>query len=181
MAALLIASLCAVALGLQMHWPPCKLIHLSSFFRSSFLSYHMLFPACRPAAMLPGWTTEAQGRWTFLSTVPTSNLLWTLRLSMVPSRGQDPDVTEGLGSAGGRGFCCPLALGVKEQKTRSERWPRRERAKPWKFKQIQGGEKVTLVVLHSFPSWYFVFLTGLILRIRIEPETVLSVASVGRN
>jgi len=44
---------------------------------------------------------------------------------MVPRRGQDPNVTEGLGSAGGRGFCCPLALGVKEQKTRSERWPRR--------------------------------------------------------
>lgn len=102
MAALLIASPRAVALGLQMHRPPCKLIHLSSFFRSSFLSHHILFPACRPAALLPGWTTEGQGRWTFLSTVPTSNLFWTLRVSMVPRKGQDPNVTEVSLSLGGQ-------------------------------------------------------------------------------
>lgn len=133
MAALLIASPRAVALGLQMHRPPCKLIHLSSFFRSSFLSHHILFPACRPAALLPGWTTEGQGRWTFLSTVPTSNLLWTLSVHGA-QEGSGPRCDRGQpklrGSAGGKGFRCPLALGVKEQKTRSERWPRRARAKP---------------------------------------------------
>ncbi len=84
------------------------------------------------------------------------------------------------GSAGGRGFRCPLTLGVKEQKKRSERWPRRAWAKPWKFKQIQGGEKITLVVLHT-SQLMFCFLTCIILRIRGEPETVLFTASVGRN
>ncbi len=124
MAALLIASPRAMALGLQIYRPPCKLIHLSAFSIAPFFPSRLFssMQTCSDAARL-----NNRGPKQMELSCPLPHLLpspglrehpwcrsspWEVRTLTWPRVWGPP---EHRGSAGGKGFCCLLTLGVKEQ------------------------------------------------------------------
>lgn len=190
MAALLIASPRAMALGLQIHRPPCKLIHLSAFSIAPFFPIPSFF---QHADLQRCCQAEQQRAKADGLSCPLPQHLPSPGLREHPRCRSSPGGVRTLtwprvwgqpehrGSAGGRGFCCLLTLGVKEQNEKEvkdgpgEPEPSHESLNKYKEERKLPWWSCTL------PQLMFCFLTGLILRIRGEPATVFFTASVRRN
>ncbi len=160
MAALLIASPRAMALGLQIHRPPCKLIHLSAFSIAPFFPSRLFssMQTCSDAARL---NNRGPKQMDFPVHCPifyppldceSIHDVGQAHERSGPWHDRESGVRLSIGGQLEEEASAACWLWVWRSKTkRSERWPRRTWAKPWKFKQIQG-EKITLVVLHTSPA-----------------------------